>query len=68
MAENEAGSADRKGKLLAARRNYLKAARHQESWYQEKLKEVAKTFSEGNTVGVKTHYTDRANTDTWLLS
>ena len=51
MVENEVGSEDLKGKRLAARRHYLKAARRQESEYQKKLKEVVSSFSEGNTVG-----------------
>ena len=67
MVENEAGSADHKGKLLASRRNYLKAAKRREFRYQKKLKEVVKSFSEDNTTDVKNHYTDRTNTDARLL-
>ncbi|KAK7091747.1 hypothetical protein V1264_009390 [Littorina saxatilis] len=67
VVENEA-SAVHRDKRLAARRNFLTAARRQESRYQKKLNDVTKSFSEGNTVGVKIHSADRTNTDVRLLT
>ena len=67
MLKNEVGSADHKGKRLSARRNYLKAARCQESRCQRKLKKVVKLFCEGNTVSVNIYYTYRTKTGAQLL-
>ena len=68
IVENEdAGTLHRDGRL-EARKNYLKAARRQETRYQKKVKQITKSFSRDCTVGVRIHSADRTNTDVRLLT